>query len=215
MVPMKGIHVFWLIVAALVGYQFMFRYDRWTDSAKPGLVFLQDNLTGQVYELKRGERLDPLDWVFGRPDPLSLEDTPLKRKSATDDDGDDATSSTSAPSSTRPADPKANTQQPQVPATAGPPVPPAATPNYQTASGDYNADGDTEQVIQAETARSGVYEISVVSDGREVFFAEGAELLPLASKHHGWEDIGLRPAAGKPVVVYRFNPKTDQYEPVQ
>jgi len=72
-------------------------------------------------------------------------------------------------------------------------------------------DGSPEQIIQSVTANDGFLDISVIKNGRELFYARGKQLQILPSKKHGWADLALVTQHSKLKNVYRFDKKQDGY----
>jgi hypothetical protein len=77
---------------------------------------------------------------------------------------------------------------------------------YATAPDDLNADGQTEDIIQTPAGENILF--SVVSAGREVFTAQGRQLVILPSRHNGWADLSISRR------LYRYNPQRQEYQPV-
>lgn len=80
---------------------------------------------------------------------------------------------------------------------------------------DLNKDGQAEEIIQNALQSDGLLDISIVKNGREIFYARGKQI-KLLSTHsvEGWEDIGIKTLQGK-VQVYRYSPKESAYAAVQ
>jgi hypothetical protein len=82
---------------------------------------------------------------------------------------------------------------------------------YATRKIDLDQDGYQEEVIQSATGHDGLLDISIVKNGREIFFGRGRQLAVLPARNpSGWCDIVLK-AGGKIMGVYRYNPVQNAY----
>jgi hypothetical protein len=105
-------------------------------------------------------------------------------------------------------------------ATSAPPVPVTQRLNdvrkvyvapFAVQKVDLNHDGASEDVIQSAERQDGLLNISIVQNGREIFFGRGRQIALLPGRtRDGWADIALK-AHGKVVGVFRYNPAQDMY----
>ena len=105
-------------------------------------------------------------------------------------------------------------------ATVAPPVPTAQRLNdvrevhvapYAVQKMDLNHDGANEDIIQSASRQDGLLDISIVQNGREIFFGRGRQIALLPGRtRDGWADIALQ-AHGKVIGVFRYNPAQDVY----
>lgn len=85
------------------------------------------------------------------------------------------------------------------------------TPPFAVRQVDLNQDGVAEEIIQNAVQPDGLLDISIVKNGREIFFGRGKHIRLLSTRTtEGWEDIGIKSAQGD-VRVYRYNPKEAAY----
>lgn len=76
---------------------------------------------------------------------------------------------------------------------------------------DLNHDGGAEDIIQSAARQDGLLDISIVQNGREIFFGRGRQIALLPGRtRDGWADIALK-AHGKVIGVFRYNPAQDMY----
>jgi hypothetical protein len=75
---------------------------------------------------------------------------------------------------------------------------------------DLNDDGSIEEIIQNATQADGLLDISIVKDGREIFFGRGKRISLLPSRSQGWSDIVLKMGV-QTLQVFRYDPKKDAY----
>jgi hypothetical protein len=76
---------------------------------------------------------------------------------------------------------------------------------------DLNRDGSNEEIIQSADGEDGLLNISIVQNGREIFFGRGRQIALLPSRtFEGWADIALK-ANGRVIGVFRYNPRQDAY----
>jgi hypothetical protein len=75
---------------------------------------------------------------------------------------------------------------------------------------DLNKDGSTEEIIQNATQPDGLLDISIVKNGKEIFFGRGKQIALLPSRTGGWSDIVLKMGA-KTLQIFRYNPKDAAY----
>jgi hypothetical protein len=75
---------------------------------------------------------------------------------------------------------------------------------------DLNRDGSVEEIIQNATQADGLLDISIVKNGREIFFGRGKQISLLPSRSQGWSDIALKMGA-KTLQVFRYDAKEAAY----
>jgi hypothetical protein len=82
---------------------------------------------------------------------------------------------------------------------------------YGTRKVDLDQDGSTEDIIQSAEGHDGLIDISIVKNGKEIFYGRGRQLTVLPSQSmYGWKDIALK-AHGKIIGIYRYNPSENAY----
>jgi|GEM_PF-2869802 len=82
---------------------------------------------------------------------------------------------------------------------------------YGTRKVDLDQDGSTEDIIQSAEGHDGLIDISIVKNGKEIFYGRGRQLTVLPSQSmYGWRDIALK-AHGKIIGIYRYNPSENAY----
>jgi hypothetical protein len=223
-----------LIVVAAV-YQLFFRYENWQDDQKPGVVYEHDNLTGDTRIIKPGAHLNVFARIMGQGGQGGIGEhrylEPFKKDSQSQD-ADNAYDDTGALSSTdgthldlhdngqvekvaRPIP----TPREVVVASSAPPVPHSATDGMDALDSakpfavrqiDLNRDGSVEEVIQNATQPDGLLDISIVKNGREIFFGRGKQISLLPSRNQGWADIALKMGT-KTLQVFRYDAKDAAY----
>ena len=78
---------------------------------------------------------------------------------------------------------------------------------------DLNQDGSIEEIIQNAVQEDGMLDISIVKNGREIFFGRGRQISLLPSRNQGWADIALKMGA-KTLQVFRYNAKDAAYRAI-
>lgn len=201
-----------LLIAVAISYQLFYRYEHWPSNNRDGVIFERDNLTGAIRELQPGESVDWLSRLTGqRPGDgsdgflESLHEPGLAT----------GTSQTQeAISMSMIADAKAvPVSKEVVVASKAPPIPDTHTKPFSARTIDLNMDGTAEEIIQSAGEHDGLLDISIIKNGREVFFARGKELSILPSRGNaGWADIVLKTGPDS-FQVYRYDVNTDAYQP--
>lgn len=225
-----------LIVVAAV-YQLFFRYEDWQDDQKPGMVYEHDNLTGQTRVIKPGAHLNVFARIMGQGGQGGIGEhhylEPFKDDSQSQgQDADNAYDTTTSLSSTdstsldlhdskqveKVARPIPIPREVVV-ASSAPPVPHSATESMDALDSakpfavrqvDLNRDGSVEEIIQNATQPDGLLDISIVKNGREIFFGRGKQISLLPSRNQGWADIALKMGA-KTLQVFRYDAKDAAY----
>jgi hypothetical protein len=245
-----------LLLAGSLVFQLFFRYDHWTGGAHRDVSFERDNLTGEVHQIKPGQRVDFMARLLGKShwgEKLSrysrasqddeLSDKEQMASHSLDEEGLDwQEEETSArPSRRVPRQDKVSEQEQAdedalamnmvassapvkgrsgLSQFAGPPVPSATQKNTPDKhhdlwdAEDLNKDGDQEELIQTQSkagAKDGLMDISVLSDGRELFYGRGKKLTVLPTRSNGWSDLQLTVSESERL-RFRYNPKLDGYE---
>jgi hypothetical protein len=252
-----------LLLAGSLVFQLFFRYDHWTGGAHRDVSFERDNLTGEVHQIKPGQRVDFMARLLGKShwgekgsrysrlsqeEALSEENAGLgdkeernrdldeagldwqdegtsvnpnhrvsRRGQASEQDNkndEDAVAMNMVASST-PLKGRSGLSQ-----FSGLPVP-SVTQNKKSNqhhdlwdAEDLNRDGSQEELIQTQSkagSKDGLMDISVLSDGRELFYGRGKKLSVLPSRSNGWSDLLLTVSESERL-RFRYNPKLDGYE---
>jgi len=82
---------------------------------------------------------------------------------------------------------------------------------FGTRKVDLDQDGLTEDIIQSAEGHDGLIDISIVKNGKEIFYGRGRQLTVLPTQSmYGWKDIALK-AHGKIIGIYRYNPSENAY----
>lgn len=256
-----------LLLAGSLVFQLFFRYDHWTGGAHRDISFERDNLTGEVHQIKPGQRVDFMARLLGRSHwgekssrysqgsqdgELSEEldgrgdgtsekdkigsrsmdeegfdwqdeevsDQPIRRlskqgKSSSQDQADEEALAMNMVASSSPVKGRSGLSQ-----FAGPPVPSGEKKNKPDQhhdlwdAEDLNRDGSQEELIQTQSkagSKDGLMDISVLSDGRELFYGRGKKLTVLPTRSNGWSDLQLTVSESERL-RFRYNPKLDGYE---
>lgn len=224
-----------LIVMALF-YQMFFRYETHENDKKPGTMIERDTLTGDEHVLKAGAKISVIGRLLGNPDDNANDgNSKMLQPWGVDPDSNPTTSGSDVDS---PETPGANLdlndhQQVEkasrpvpvprevVVASSAPPVPVASNVEEPTLAAesakpfairqvDLNKDGSTEEIIQNADKSDGMLDISIVKNGREIFFGRGQQISLLPSSNQGWSDIVLKMGA-KTLQVFRYDPKDAAY----
>lgn len=227
-----------MLVVLAVGYQLLGRYERWPDG-DTGRFYERDNLTGEVHLLKPGEQSgnflarflgDSSEPIVATDEKESFFDSYKSRQTASDKYASSNANKRINPDDTTPS--RMSQNRPPVPlskeeviasSVSLPPVPIAmmATDMEETNTAeekpfavrqvDLNRDGLAEEIIQNAVHPDGLLDISIVKNGREIFYGRGKQIRLLTTRNtEGWEDIGLQPAQGK-VQIFRYSPKEASY----
>lgn len=76
---------------------------------------------------------------------------------------------------------------------------------------DLDQDGSIEEIIQNATQSDGLLDISIVKNGREIFYGRGKQISLLPTRNQGWADIALKMGA-KTLQVFRYDIKNSAYK---
>ena len=226
-----------LIVLALF-YQFCFRYETYESVKNPGVLIERDTLTGDERTLKPGSKVTLVGRIFGNHsggvDSRYIE--PWGSGSDAESRIDPSEPSPDAAQANIPNAPLdyGNPQQVEkiarpvpvprevVVASSAPPVPNVALAADESGDGeavikpfairqvDLNKDGATEEIIQNATQADGLLDISIVKNGREIFFGRGKQISLLPSRSEGWSDIVLKMGA-RTMQIFRYDPQEASY----
>lgn len=79
---------------------------------------------------------------------------------------------------------------------------------------DLNQDGSIEEIIQNAVQADGLLDISIVKNGKEIFFGRGQQISLLPSRNQGWADIALKMGA-KTLQVFRYNARDAVYRALE
>ena len=221
-----------LVVLALF-YQLFFRYETYESDKKPGIMVERDTLTGDEKVLKTGTKISVMGRLWGNGDSSADGESQLRPWNA-GEDGEKPQEASAEDANNQRID--FNDHQlvekvarpvpvPRevVVASSAPPVPmsglggdaheadsdDAARP-FAIRQVDLNKDGTTEEIIQNATQPDGLLDISIVKNGREIFFGRGKQISLLPSRNQGWSDIVLK-MGYKTLQVFRYDPKESAY----
>jgi len=228
-----------LIVMA-VFYQMFFRYETHESDRRPGVMLERDTLTGDERVLKGSAKVSVLGHLFGSGGASSesssliqpwgadsTEPSTVGSDVGRDDlnDGNiDLTNHQLVEKVARPVP----VPREVVVASSAPPVPIASASTGESGSEggsdqladvskpfairqvDLNKDGSTEEIIQNATQADGLLDISIVKNGKEIFFGRGQQISLLPSRSGGWADIVLKMGA-RTLQVFRYDPKESAY----
>lgn len=233
-----------VLVVLAVMYQLFFRYETWSSDDKPGVRYEHDTLTGETRMLKPGAKvsvfarilgggneegretrfLEPLDEDLARETEkaLSRSSESQERPQSADDlqrpdldvDLKDArqVEKVSAP---------VPVPREVVVASSAPPVPGGNMASDTSASSpfavrqvDLDRDGASEEIIQNAAQSDGLLDISIVKNGKEIFFGRGQQIALLPTRNRGWADIALK-MGGKTLQVFRYDVRTAAYRAIE
>lgn len=204
-----------LLLVLVTGFQLFFRYEQLPNREDNGVVYERDRLTGVTREIHPGDKVDFVDRLMGgKKDAIKTERVTAMLQDATFKKDDEAFQLNMTSSRKKETTEKLVGVDP-LEATE-PPVPQATPQSHSpeqvvSRSFDLDDDGSPEQIIQSVTANDGYLDISVIKNGRELFYARGKQLQILPSKKHGWSDLALITQSSKLRNVYRFDKKQDGY----
>jgi hypothetical protein len=226
-----------LIVMALF-YQMFFRYETYQSEKHPDQMVERDSLTGDERVLKAGAKVSVFGHLLGsrssdegeskliQPWEADHDDVPVRRTHV--DNGEAAEGRIDL------NDEQLNDHQlvekvarpvpvPRevVVASSAPPVPVAGNPEepeqiadaakpFAIRQVDLNKDGSSEEIIQNATRADGLLDISIVKNGKEIFYGRGQQISLLPSRSQGWADIVLKMGA-RTLQVFRYDPKDAAY----
>lgn len=229
---------FLVMIAAV--YQLFFRFERWSNTEKPGVMYEHDSLTGETHILQPGAKTNVFARILGSGSDRGhgmIEAFGTNRSNFVEPATDLIEETTASDSFSPRGD---NTERPLnlqdvqqvekaarpiptpreiVVASSAPPVPNSVsetenlTGPFAVRQVDLNRDGSKEEVIQNALKHDGLLDISIVKDGREIFYGRGQQigLLPTRNRN-GWSDIVLK-SSGKVINVFRYDFKTASYKP--
>ncbi len=224
-----------LIVLALF-YQFCFRYETYESAKKPGVLIERDTLTGDERLLKPGSKVTLMGRIFGSRggagdsryiEPWGSSTEPTESRIDPLEPASDADSATLPVDYGNPQQVEKIARPVPVPrevvvASSAPPVPNAGLAADESGGGeaiikpfairqvDLNKDGATEEIIQNATQADGLLDISIVKNGREIFFGRGKQISLLPSRSEGWSDIVLKMGA-RTMQIFRYDPQEASY----
>jgi hypothetical protein len=225
-----------LIVLAAM-YQLFFRYETWSSDDKPGVRYEHDTLTGETRMLKPGAKVNVFARILGTNSGNEGETRflePLDEDLARETEKSLSRSSdTTAETSVDPEkiDLKDNRQVEKVAqpvpiprevvvASSAPPVPggnmasdgPSGNP-FAVRQIDLDQDGSSEEIIQNAGQSDGLLDISIVKNGKEIFFGRGQQISLLPTRNRGWADIALK-MGSKTLQVFRYDVRTSAYKAI-
>lgn len=222
-----------LVVMGMM-YQLFFRYDTWSSDEKPDVHYEHDNLTGETRMLKPGVKtsvfariigsgngahdyndhfLEPLEEGSVEVEPLVKEPdslAPLKPVSTADIDLEN-------PIHVEKVARPVPVPREVVVASSAPPVPGGNVASERGGGGpfavrqiDMDQDGINEEIIQNAEQSDGLLDISIVKNGREIFFGRGQQISLLPTRNRGWADIALKMGT-KTLQVFRYDIRSSAY----
>jgi hypothetical protein len=224
-----------LLIVMAAAYQLFFRYESWQSDEKPGVFYERDNLTGETRMLKPGTKLSVFARIMGQGGSGEIGES--KHRYLEPFDGDEENSQNrNTPDNTnsgnsenidlRDKEQVAKVARPVpiprevVVASSAPPVPHSYTESFDALEEnqpfavrqiDLNRDGSVEEIIQNATHPDGLLDISIVKNGREIFYGRGKQIALLPSRNQGWADIALKMGA-KTLQVFRYDVKEAAYK---
>ena len=216
-----------LIVLAFV-YQVFFRYESWQSEDKPGVVYEHDSLTGETRMLKAGAKVDVFARMVGEDsgEPVKNGDflQPLEEgmtgkliEPDTEFSEVDLKDVKKVEKVARPVP----VPREVVIASSAPPVPMAnsaigvgeAERPFAVRQIDLDKDGASEEIIQNASHPDGLLDISIVKNGREIYFGRGQQISLLPTRNRGWSDIALK-MGEKTLQVFRYDVRSAGYKPI-
>ena len=227
------------LIAMFIFYQMFFRFETHESDKDPGVMVERDSLTGHERVLKAGTKISVMDHLLGSEHNSEEKDSTMLRPWGADDKETKSGSipaQNGAPPVPRSSDIDFEDHQQvekvarpvPVPrevviASSAPPVPaPGAMEETESIAAnttakpfairqvDLNQDGAKEEIIQNATQADGLLDISIVKNGREIFFGRGQQISLLPSTSQGWSDIVLKMGA-KTLQIFRYDPKDSAY----
>ncbi len=224
-----------ILVAMAVMYQLYFRFDTWSSEDKPGVRYEHDNLTGETRILQPGAKVNVFARILGSGG--RNEGTSERFLEPLDEDLRDAdTSAQSVSVEKKEADsPRIDLKNPVqlekvarpvpiprevVVASSAPPVPggnPASDREenpFAVRQVDLDQDGISEEIIQNAKQSDGLLDISIVKNGREIFFGRGRQIALLPTRNRGWADIALK-AGSETLQVFRYDVRASAYKALE
>lgn len=222
-----------ILVAMAVMYQLYFRFDTWSSEDKPGVRYEHDNLTGETRMLQPGAKVNVFARILGSGG--RSENSSERFLEPLDEDLRDT--DTAAPPVEKKSDdsPRIDLKNPVqlekvarpvpiprevVVASSAPPVPggnPAAEREdnpFAVRQVDLDQDGVSEEIIQNAKQSDGLLDISIVKNGREIFFGRGRQIALLPTRNRGWADIALK-AGSETLQVFRYDVRASAYKALE
>lgn len=225
-----------LIVLAAM-YQLFFRYETWSSDDKPGVRYEHDTLTGETRMLKPGAKVNVFARILGTNsgnegetrflEPLD-EDLARETEKSLSRSSDTTTEANIDPEKIDLKDKRQVEKVAQpvpipkevVVASSAPPVP-GGNMSSDTPSGnpfavrqiDLDQDGSSEEIIQNAGQSDGLLDISIVKNGKEIFFGRGQQISLLPTRNRGWADIALK-MGSKTLQVFRYDVRTSAYKAI-
>jgi hypothetical protein len=221
-----------LVVMGMM-YQLFFRYDTWSSDEKPDVRYEHDNLTGETRILKPGVKTSVFARIIGsgsgereyngpflepleegsveveapvkEPDSMA----PLKPISTADIDLEN-------PIHVEKVARPVPVPREVVVASSAPPVPGGHVSSergggpFAVRQIDMDQDGISEEIIQNAEQSDGLLDISIVKNGREIFFGRGHQISLLPTRNRGWADIALK-MGSKTLQVFRYDIRSSAY----
>lgn len=224
-----------LVVMAMM-YQLFFRYDTWTSDNKPNVRYEHDNLTGETRMLKPGVKTSVFARILGSGSG-EQENTgrflePLDEELEGGGDNKAVDVNTEEPRQAEAYSSDIDLQNPVhvekiarpvpvprevVVASSAPPVPVGNVASerwggpFAVRQIDLDQDGTTEEIIQNAEQSDGLLDISIVKNGKEIFFGRGQQISLLPTRNRGWADIALKMGA-KTLQVFRYDIRSSAYK---
>ncbi|WP_373531222.1 hypothetical protein [Vampirovibrio sp.] len=227
-----------LVVMAMM-YQLFFRYDTWSSDEKPDVRYEHDNLTGETRVLKPGARTSVFARIIGSGDGGEretegrflepLEEVPVVESPAVETASLASSSGLQSSAELNPADidlknpvhlEKVARPVPVprevVVASSAPPVPGGNIASdrgngpFAVRQIDLDQDGVNEEIIQNAEQSDGLLDISIVKNGREIFFGRGQQISLLPTRNRGWADIALKMGT-QTLQVFRYDIRSSAY----
>jgi hypothetical protein len=222
-----------LIVMAAI-YQLFFRYESWESDEKPGVMYEHDNFTGETHMIKPNAKVSVFARLLGDGGKNKSADWSERAISSIEKERNESETPRDIKSvpHQQPIDLQDETQVEQVArpvpiprevvvASSAPPVPGGNTAAYESNTADnarpfavrqvdLNEDGSIEEIIQNAVQPDGLLDISIVKNGREIFYGRGKQIALLPTRNQGWADIALKMGA-KTLQVFRYNAKDAAY----
>lgn len=221
-----------ILIVIAVMYQLFFRYDTWSSEEKPGVRYEHDNLTGETRMLKPDAKINVFARILGTDqndgessgflEPLddNLAEGGEEKKSASSGLpglGDlNLKDSKQVEKVARPVP----VPREVVVASSAPPVPGGVTtPEYggtpfAVRQIDLDQDGSSEEIIQNAKQSDGMLDISIVKNGREIFFGRGQQISLLPTRSRGWADIALK-LGSQTLQVFRYDVRSSTYKALE
>ncbi len=222
-----------ILVVLAVMYQLYFRFDTWSSDEKPGVRYEHDNLTGETRMLEPGAKVSVFARILGSGEgkgesserflePLDedLRDADTSAQSVEKKDADSPRIDLKNPIQLEKVARPVPIPREVVVASSAPPVPggnPAAEREdnpFAVRQVDLDQDGVSEEIIQNAKQSDGLLDISIVKNGREIFFGRGRQIALLPTRNRGWADIALK-AGSETLQVFRYDVRASAYKALE